>query len=282
VDPDEEISITFECGVPLPSISKLGMDTGLSGADFLIRIPGNLGGALSMNSGVGFRGIEVITQGLETVRSDWGLDYHSHNDIDFDYRYSSLQETHEVVYSGTLKFRKEDPASVKQSTLGFIDLRKSEPRLDEEHSLGSIILRRGNDELKRTVFSNAEDFLEPDTLGIQSQSAYVKVPARKGYSSWAVATPGNYKTTIKHRGAKRRASPASLYDLAEVMWQVGQIAADKRRGVTLFYEAKFLGFDNKGQPLQKTMQDILSGHTSPVEMRKNLELGGKYLNYSRR
>lgn len=271
--PDDPVYLEVEAGVPLPRIAELGRDVGLTGAEFLIRIPGNSGGGVVMNTGVGAQNdMEDIVEGVRVIRPDGQERYIGYSALAFDYRYSALQELADVVYSVILRLQRGDPEIIRGTTKHFIESRKREPLLSKYPSVGSIILRRGYDVPGKRVYTSTDDILEPFARAMRSTDGNIWVPSEEGYTSWVVAKRGK---GIKNGGFSGRISPATLYELAEVMYQVGEVA--NRKKVTLYFEAKFLGFDNNGEPLQNTMQDVLALRKKPFEVKYALLIGGPYL-----
>ncbi len=82
--------ITAGSGTPLPALAKSAAESGLSGLEFAVGIPGSVGGALIMNAGA-FGG--YIGEKVHSVRL---VDFHGRistvprKDLSFSYRESSL------------------------------------------------------------------------------------------------------------------------------------------------------------------------------------------------
>jgi len=110
-------------GASLGSVINQAKEHGLSGLEFLVAIPGTMGGALTMNAGAWDRNIGDL---VETVRI---MDYNGNivtlnkNDIKFGYRASSL--TRYIILSSCIKLIKRKKSTVKNRIKKYLDLKRS-------------------------------------------------------------------------------------------------------------------------------------------------------------
>ena len=219
INPDfNEISFIKNLGevkvgssVFLPDIARFYKDKNLINAEFLIGIPGSVGGAVKMNAGAyGWEfsdilsSIEVynlVTKKIETLDKD---------DINFSYRSSSNLEN-KVIISATLIGTEGDPALIKSRFKENIKYRKD--------TQPSAIYNAGS------VFKNTDQY---------SAGELIDKAELKGFSIDGV------KVSTKHANffvASKGANSSSLYKLVNHVKEV----VDSKFGVSLQKEILFVG-----------------------------------------
>ena len=219
INPDfNEISFIKNLGevkvgssVFLPDIARFYKDKNLINAEFLIGIPGSVGGAVKMNAGAyGWEfsdilsSIEVynlVTKKIETLEKD---------DINFSYRSSSNLEN-KVIISATLIGTEGDPALIKSRLKENIKYRKD--------TQPSAIYNAGS------VFKNPDQY---------SAGELIDNAGLKGFSIDGV------KVSTKHANffvASKGANSSSLYKLVNHVKEV----VDSKFGVSLQKEILFVG-----------------------------------------
>ena len=219
INPDfNEISFIKNLGevkvgssVFLPDIARFYKDKNLTNAEFLIGIPGSVGGAVKMNAGAyGWEfsdilsSIEVynlVTKKIETLDKD---------DINFSYRSSSNLEN-KVIISATLIGTEGDPALIKSRLKENIKYRKD--------TQPSAIYNAGS------VFKNTDQY---------SAGELIDKAELKGFSIDGV------KVSNKHANffvASKGANSSSLYKLVNHVKEV----VDSKFGVSLQKEILFVG-----------------------------------------
>tara|TARA_B100000482_G_C12550283_1_gene275875 strand:- start:188 stop:1042 length:855 start_codon:yes stop_codon:yes gene_type:complete len=219
INPDfNEISFIKNLGevkvgssVFLPDIARFYKDKNLINAEFLIGIPGSVGGAVKMNAGAyGWEfsdilsSIEVynlVTKKIETLDKD---------DINFSYRSSSNLEN-KVIISATLIGTEGDPALIKSRLKENIKYRKD--------TQPSAIYNAGS------VFKNTDQY---------SAGELIEKAGLKGFSIDGV------KVSTKHANffvASKGANSSSLYKLVNHVKEV----VDSKFGVSLQKEILFVG-----------------------------------------
>ena len=219
INPDfNEISFIKNLGevkvgssVFLPDIARFYKDKNLINAEFLIGIPGSVGGAVKMNAGAyGWEfsdilsSIEVynlVTKKIETLEKD---------DINFSYRSSSNLEN-KVIISATLIGTEGDPALIKSRLKENIKYRKD--------TQPSAIYNAGS------VFKNTDQY---------SAGELIDKAGLKGFSIDGV------KVSTKHANffvASKGANSSSLYKLVNHVKEV----VDSKFGVSLQKEILFVG-----------------------------------------
>ena len=219
INPDfNEISFIKNLGevkvgssVFLPDIARFYKDKNLINAEFLIGIPGSVGGAVKMNAGAyGWEfsdilsSIEVynlVTKKIETLDKD---------DINFSYRSSSNLEN-KVIISTTLIGTEGDPDLIKSRLKENIKYRKD--------TQPSAIYNAGS------VFKNTDQY---------SAGELIDKAELKGFSIDGV------KVSNKHANffvASKGANSSSLYKLVNHVKEV----VDSKFGVSLQKEILFVG-----------------------------------------
>ena len=219
INPDfNEISFIKNLGevkvgssVFLPDIARFYKDKNLINAEFLIGIPGSVGGAVKMNAGAyGWEfsdilsSIEVynlVTKKIETLDKD---------DINFSYRSASNLEN-KVIISATLIGTEGDPALIKSRLKENIKYRKD--------TQPSAIYNAGS------VFKNTDQY---------SAGELIDKAELKGFSIDGV------KVSTKHANffvASKGANSSSLYKLVNHVKEV----VDSKFGVSLQKEILFVG-----------------------------------------
>lgn len=131
----KEDRIIAASGVFLPRLSQFAAREGFSGFEFLIGIPGTVGGALVMNAGLTvFRPREMasVVVDFDVVNSDGSLETLVLEDISVDYRKSDLLYGRRFV--SRVRFRLEhegDPEKIRSDTLAHLAERKRKQPLDK-------------------------------------------------------------------------------------------------------------------------------------------------------
>ena len=219
INPDfNEISFIKNLGevkvgssVFLPDIARFYKDKNLINAEFLIGIPGSVGGAVKMNAGAyGWEfsdilsSIEVynlVTKKIETLDKD---------DINFSYRSSSNLEN-KVIISATLIGTEGDPALIKSRLKENIKYRKD--------TQPSAIYNAGS------VFKNTDQY---------SAGELIDKAGLKGFSIDGV------KVSTKHANFFVASKGANSYSLYKLVNHVKEVV-DSKFGVSLQKEILFVG-----------------------------------------
>ncbi len=219
INPDfNEISFIKDLGevkvgasVFLPDLARFYKDKNLINAEFLIGIPGSVGGAVKMNAGAyGWEfsdilsSIEVynlVTKKIETLDKD---------DMNFSYRSSSNLEN-KVIISATINGTEGDPDLIKSRLKENVKYRKvTQP---------SAIYNAGS------VFKNTDQY---------SAGELIDKAGLKGFNIDGV------KVSTKHANffvASKGANSSSLYKLVNHVKEV----VDSKFGVSLQKEILFVG-----------------------------------------
>lgn len=88
--------------VMLPALAKAAEERGLSGLEFAIGIPGNIGGAMQTNAGIGDGpSIGDLVTSVDVLR-EGAIVTLPRAEVTFDYRHTSLRASRELVLGATL------------------------------------------------------------------------------------------------------------------------------------------------------------------------------------
>lgn len=109
-------------GVLLNQVLMLAKEHGLSGIEFLVGIPGTLGGALIMNAGVQGKSISDLVENVTVMDYNGKIKILNKRDIRFEYRKSNLAKY--IILSVCLRLARKDGQEIKDSIKKYISYRK--------------------------------------------------------------------------------------------------------------------------------------------------------------
>jgi UDP-N-acetylmuramate dehydrogenase len=115
--------ILAEAGVLNGSLVSFARERGMAGIEFLIGIPGILGGALSMNAGAHGEAILDRVESLTTLR-DGEILVTGRDNLDFGYRYLSLKEG-EIIVAATFHLTGGSSQVIEERIEGFLSHRRA-------------------------------------------------------------------------------------------------------------------------------------------------------------
>ena len=208
---NDENTLEVGSSVYLPVLSRYLKEQQLGGGEFLLGIPGSIGGAVKMNAGA--YGYEIGTNVVQLNCYDLdqkqiiNLDSKS---INYSYRKSNNLKN-KVILSAILKFEKENPEKISKKMSEFNKKRKK--------SQPPGIYNAGS------VFKNSKDYFAGELI---------EKTGLKGYSIDKVSV------STKHANffiAKKGAKASSLFELVQ---HVKEKVNDKY-GVMLEEEIQFIG-----------------------------------------
>ena len=208
---NDETTLEVGSSVYLPDLSRYLKNQNLGGGEFLLGIPGSIGGALKMNAGaygyeIGSNVLEVKCYDLDErkiIKLDSKL-------INYSYRKSN-NLNNKVILSAILKFNKSNPKEISEKMSEFNKKRKK--------SQPPGIYNAGS------VFKNSEDYYAGELI---------ENAGLKGYSI------ENVSVSTKHANffvAKKGAKSSSLYKLVQYVKE----NVNDKYGVMLEEEIQFIG-----------------------------------------
>ena len=114
-----------ECGVMLPMLSNLLAKNCCEGGEWMVGIPGTVGGALFMNAGCGNYSIAKHLLSIKVINLKNKEIYEiKKEDLSFKYRYSSFQENNLIILSAKFHFKpKGDLRSIMEKTKANLKIR---------------------------------------------------------------------------------------------------------------------------------------------------------------
>ncbi|UII27951.1 UDP-N-acetylmuramate dehydrogenase [Fulvivirga maritima] len=125
--------IIAESGVPLPMLAKYAAKLGCSGYEFLIGIPGTVGGGIVMNAGLTARTILEIGELLVDIEAIDNMGNQLtlvKDDLQLGYRYSSILGNELFILSARFRMGdKSDANKIKERTLFNLKDRKAKQPL---------------------------------------------------------------------------------------------------------------------------------------------------------
>lgn len=136
----EKKKIRVQSGARLIDTSYAAYEAGLTGLEFACGIPGSVGGAVYMNAGAYDGEVKESIETVTVLTRDGEVKILKNEDLDFSYRHSIIQETHDIVLEVVfaLDYGKEKAIKERMDELTF--LRESKQPL-EYPSCGSVFKR---------------------------------------------------------------------------------------------------------------------------------------------
>ncbi len=210
IEEKSETEITVGASVFLPDLSRYFKKNVYSNGEFLIGIPGTVGGAVKMNAGAYDWEFSDLIKYIECFDLNTSSEIKlTKNDINFSYRSSNLDN--KIILSATLQIEKGDINKINSNLSNFNKIRKN--------SQPPAIYNAGS------VFKNTEDF----TAGKLIDEAGLK-----GYEIDGVSVSEKHANFFI---AKKDAKSLSLYKLVQHVKEV----IDSKFGIRLEEEIIFIG-----------------------------------------
>jgi len=208
-------TISADSGLSMAKLSTLAAEAGLTGAEFTLAIPGNLGGAIWANAGAHGGEMSRILHRVVIMRQDGSEAELGPDSFHFSYRHSRFKEATsegEVILGASLLLRTGDPAQIKA------DLEEIRRWRREHQPLG--IPSAGS------VFRNPPEG--------PSAGALIESVGLKGRAIGGAEVSALHANWILNRGGATAAEIRALHDLCirEVREQAG---------ITLTSEIQFIG-----------------------------------------
>ncbi|GAA6236751.1 UDP-N-acetylmuramate dehydrogenase [Apilactobacillus micheneri] len=205
--------VIADAGAAYIDVTIAAQKSSLSGAEFAAGIPGSVGGAIFMNAGAYGGETDQIADSIVVLTPNNEIKIIKHDELDFGYRHSAIQDNNDIVLQATFKLTHADKHDIQLKMDHFNSLRASKQPL-ELPSCGSVFKR------PKGYFSGK---LIHDS-GLQ------------GYQS------GGAQVSTKHAGFIVNVDNASATDYLNVIHHVQNIVYDKQ-GVKLETEVRIIGED---------------------------------------
>ena len=207
----DNFEIKVGSSVFLPKLSRFFKDNSLSNAEFLIGIPGTVGGAIKMNAGAyGWEFSELLKDlrcfNLETLE----IEILKKEELEFSYRKSKNLDN-KIILSATLTVEKGDKKIIDKNLSDFNEKRKK--------SQPAAIYNAGS------VFKNTSDYFAGELIDNAGL---------KGYKIDGVGVSEKHANFfVAEKGAKA----ISLFDLVQYV----KDKVSTKFGITLEEEIIFIG-----------------------------------------
>lgn len=182
--------VIAEAGAAYIEATKVAQKAGLTGMEFAAGIPGSIGGGVYMNAGAYGGETEYILESATVLTNTGNIVEMGHDDLDFGYRHSSIQDSGGVVLAATFKLEKGNKVLIQAEMDHLNYLRKSKQPL-EYPSCGSVF--------KRPVGHFAGKLIHDAGLqGYRSGGAEVSIKHAGFIVNVDHATATDYLNVIKH------------------------------------------------------------------------------------
>ncbi|ULG72522.1 UDP-N-acetylmuramate dehydrogenase [Macrococcus brunensis] len=127
-------------GAAIIDVSRIARDHHLTGLEFACGIPGSIGGAVYMNAGAYGGEIKDCIDHAKVVNEEGDILTLSKEELELDYRTSSIQSQHLVVLEATFNLQRGD-LTVIQAKMDDLTQRREEKQPLEYPSCGSVFRR---------------------------------------------------------------------------------------------------------------------------------------------
>ena len=141
-----------ECGVKDPLISQKVSEASLSGLEFLIGLPGTIGGAVYMNAGAHGQCIaDVLVSACLFDKETKEIVFKQNSEMDFSYRHSMLHDGRYILLSAEFELTKQPIETIKELMDRNLTFRKTiQPSLANPNA-GSVFKNPENDSAGRLL-----------------------------------------------------------------------------------------------------------------------------------
>jgi UDP-N-acetylmuramate dehydrogenase len=199
-----------EAGVPCARLAKQCVKWQMGPAEFLVGIPGTLGGALAMNAGAygGETWQHVVS--VETINRTGELQLRQAHEYRVSYRHVAAPQAHEWFLSATLRFEHR-PDSSDQALRELLERRKASQPIGE-WNCGSVFVNPPGDHAARLI----------ESAGL------------KGYRLGDASVSSKHANFIINHGQARAA------DIEQLIRHV-QATVEQQHGIKLHTEVRIVG-----------------------------------------
>ncbi len=149
IEPLADHGVRVEAGVPCPKLARYCAAEGLAGAEFLVGIPGTMGGALAMNAGAFGGETWDIVDSVETL-DRYGI-RHVRRPEDFVIDYRQVRCGHEEWFvAACLRLRPDTDHKARERMRGWLQQR-AETQPMGQPSCGSVFRNPPGDHAARLI-----------------------------------------------------------------------------------------------------------------------------------
>ncbi len=164
--------VIAECGVKDPLISQKVAEVSLSGLEFLIGLPGTIGGAVYMNAGAHGQCIaDTLVSCCLFDRETKEVVYMQNSEMDFSYRHSLLHNGRYILLSAEFELKKASQEDIKELMDRNLTFRKTiQPSLAKPNA-GSVFKNPENDSAGRLLDKAGVKSFETPTVKVWDKHA---------------------------------------------------------------------------------------------------------------
>lgn len=132
--------VTAQAGASYIDTTIVARDNSLTGIEFAAGIPGSIGGAIFMNAGAYGGETKNVVSSATIMLPDGTIKTLNHDELDFGYRHSSVQDNHGIVLDATFTLQKGNYEEIK-ATMDELNERRAAKQPLELPSCGSVFKR---------------------------------------------------------------------------------------------------------------------------------------------
>lgn len=132
--------VTAQAGASYIDTTIAARDNSLTGIEFAAGIPGSIGGAIFMNAGAYGGETKNVVSSATIMLPDGTIKKLTHDELDFGYRHSSVQDNHGIVLDATFDLQKGNYDEIK-ATMDELNERRAAKQPLELPSCGSVFKR---------------------------------------------------------------------------------------------------------------------------------------------
>lgn len=136
----ENNRVYAQAGAVLSEVAKSAMAEDLTGLEYESGIPGNIGGAITMNAGAYGGEMKDIVESVTVLSQDLEIREYSNDEMHFAYRHSRVQEEDLIVLEAVFLLEKSNPKEIKDLFDSLTERREDKQPL-EYASAGSTFKR---------------------------------------------------------------------------------------------------------------------------------------------
>lgn len=145
-------NVFASCGVKAPLLAQKAAEHSLTGMEFLIGLPGTIGGAVYMNAGAHGQSVsDTLVSCCLFDKETKEVVYKNNAELEFDYRKSVLQQGRYVLLFAEFELKKAPQDEIKELMTRNLSFRKSiQPSLAYPNA-GSVFKNPENDSAGRLL-----------------------------------------------------------------------------------------------------------------------------------
>jgi len=148
IEPRGDGGFEAESGALLTALAHRASEAGVGGFEFLVGIPGTVGGAVVGNAGTKDSWFSGVLESVLLLAPDGIVRREPPGALEFDYRRSRLQRSGETVLSALLRGQPAERAEILRRTARFLEARRHQPA---GPSAGSVFRNPRGDHAGRLI-----------------------------------------------------------------------------------------------------------------------------------